>query len=87
MNRNGPSEFFITGSLKDWDIQDGLHKIKVPCLLVNGKYDEGQDGVMQPFFDKLGGKVKWIQMAESSHTPQLEETGRFVHQVNLFLES
>ena len=49
LTMNGPSEFFITGTLKDFNIVDELSKIKVPTLLVNGKYDEATDYVMEPF--------------------------------------
>ena len=37
---NGPSEFHVIGTLKDWDITDRLHEITTPTLLVSGGYDE-----------------------------------------------
>jgi L-proline amide hydrolase len=82
--RNGPSEFFITGTLKSWSIVDTVEKVVVPTLLINGKYDEAQDEVMEPFF-KLIPKVKWVRFAESSHLPQLEETEEFLKVVVNFL--
>ena len=66
LTMNGPSEFFITGTLKTWSIIEELHKIVVPVLLINGKYDEAQDEVVQPFFEEIA-KVKWCRFAESSH--------------------
>jgi pimeloyl-ACP methyl ester carboxylesterase len=30
----------VTGTLKDWDVMDRLGEIKVPTLLVGGRYDE-----------------------------------------------
>lgn len=83
-DRNGPSEFFVTGSLKTWSIVDEVHKINVPTLLINGKYDEAQDSVMEPFFKSIE-KVKWVRFAESSHLPQLEETEGFLKVVSNFL--
>ncbi|KAI0833605.1 Alpha/Beta hydrolase protein, partial [Trametes gibbosa] len=72
LTMNGPSEFYITGSIKTWSVLDDLHKIEVPTLLLNGRYDEAQDSVVWPFF--LGiPKVKWFTFANSSHTPHLEE--------------
>ncbi len=82
--RNGPSEFHITGSLKEWSIIDDLHKIAVPTLLLNGKYDEAQDSVVQPYFRAIH-KVKWYTFAESSHMPQYEERERYVQMVGDFL--
>jgi len=87
MTMNGPSEFHVTGSLKTWDITDQLHKIKVPTLLINGKYDEAQDITMEPYFREISGKVKWVRFGESSHCPFLEETDAFVEAVGRFLES
>lgn len=66
LTMNGPSEFFITGTLKTWSIIDELHKIIVPTLLVNGRYDEAQDETVEPYFEKIG-KIKWYRFAESSH--------------------
>lgn len=82
--RNGPSEFTVTGSLKKWDIRPSLHKIAVPTLLLNGRYDEAQDEVVEPYFRAIG-KVKWYRFAESSHMPQLEEREEFMKVVVGFL--
>ncbi|KAL8669254.1 MAG: hypothetical protein Q9168_006145 [Polycauliona sp. 1 TL-2023] len=81
---NGPSEFHVSGSLKTFDIRKDLHKIKVPTLLINGRYDEAQDEVVEPFFEEIE-KVKWYRFAESSHTPQLEEREEFMKVVARFL--
>ncbi len=32
---NGPSEFHIIGSCKDWQVKDRLHEIRVPTLIVS----------------------------------------------------
>ena len=82
--RNGPSEFFITGMLKTWSIVDEVYKINVRTLLINGKYDEAQDSVMEPFFRSIE-KVKWVRFGESSHLPQLEEPEEFLKVVSSFL--
>ncbi len=37
---NGPNEFFVVGTLKDWNIIPELHKINVPTLVISGHYDE-----------------------------------------------
>ena len=36
----GPSEFTIVGTLKDWDILDRLSNISVPTLRTVGRHDE-----------------------------------------------
>ncbi|KAH0836595.1 Alpha/Beta hydrolase protein [Lanmaoa asiatica] len=84
MTMNGPNEFHIVGSLKTWSVIDDLHKINVPTLLLNGRYDEAHDMTMEPFFQYVP-KVKWIQFANSAHVPQLEETDRYLEVVGNFL--
>ena len=35
----GPNEFLVTGTFKDWNRWEDLHEIKVPTLLLGGNYD------------------------------------------------
>ncbi|KAJ7627661.1 proline-specific peptidase [Mycena polygramma] len=83
---NGPSEFNITGTIKSWTVIDDLHKITVPTLLINGRFDEAQDISVVPFFEKMP-KVKWVQFAESSHMPFFEEKERYLQIVGDFLSA
>ncbi|KII93933.1 hypothetical protein PLICRDRAFT_410069 [Plicaturopsis crispa FD-325 SS-3] len=85
LTMNGPNEFFITGSLKDWSIVDEVHNISVPTLLINGRYDEAQDEAVVPYFRSIP-KVKWVTFAESAHLPFHEERQRFVEIVGTFLK-
>jgi pimeloyl-ACP methyl ester carboxylesterase len=63
---------------------DEIHKINALTLLVNRRYDEAQDEVMEPFFKSIS-KVKWVRFAESSHMPQLKETDEFLKVLANFL--
>jgi len=36
----GPSDFRLIGTLRDWDIMDGLGEIRIPALITCGEYDE-----------------------------------------------
>ncbi|KAJ7857409.1 Alpha/Beta hydrolase protein [Mycena olivaceomarginata] len=82
----GPSEFNITGTMKEWTVVEDIRKISVPTLLINGRYDDAQDVGVVPFFEKIP-KVKWVQFAESSHMPFFEENARFFQVVGDFLAS
>ena len=82
--RNGPSEVTITGVIKSWSVIDDLPKVKIPVLLINGKYDEATDMCVRPYFDKLQ-RVKWIQMPESSHQAFFEEREKYMEVVEDFL--
>lgn len=83
---NGPSEFHVIGSLKDWDIRPQLHRVSVPVLLINGKYDEAQDAAVAPYFDLIKSPVKWVRFAESGHCPHLEETDDYMMTVGRWLQ-
>lgn len=37
---NGPNEFTVTGTIKDWDITNKISEIKIPTLVTVGEYDE-----------------------------------------------
>jgi pimeloyl-ACP methyl ester carboxylesterase len=70
--------------LESWTIVDRIHKINVPTLMFNGKYDGAQDFVIEPFF-KYIERVKWVRFAESSHFPQFEEPEKYFKVVGEFL--
>ncbi|RDI87918.1 Kinesin-like protein [Venturia inaequalis] len=85
MTMNGPSEFFVIGSLKDWSVKGKLDIITVSTLLLNGRYDEATDWVTKPYFEEIP-RVRWYTFSESSHMPHWEERDRFMEIVGGFLE-
>ena len=83
---NGPSEFHITGVIKDWDISAGLHRITVPTLLVSGRHDEATPTVVGQIHERIPGS-EWVVLEHSSHLPHLEEPAGFRDHVVAFLET
>ncbi|MCW2810211.1 MAG: alpha/beta hydrolase, partial [Friedmanniella sp.] len=81
---NGPSEFHVVGSLKDWTVVDRLDQISVPTLVVAGRYDEATPRTWQPFLDRIPD-VRSHVFAESSHMPHVEEPEAFTAVVGDFL--
>jgi len=81
---NGPSEFHIIGSCKDWQVKDRLHEIRVPTLLVSGRYDEATPALQRVL---LGGIAdsEWVCFEESSHMPHVEERERYMRVVGDWL--
>ncbi|MER6256124.1 proline iminopeptidase-family hydrolase [Streptomyces sp. NPDC001584] len=73
---NGPSEFYVNGTLKDWSVEDVLPDIAVPTLLVSGRHDEATPVTVQPYQDLIPD-VRWEIFEESSHVPNLEEPEKF----------
>lgn len=73
---NGPSEFHVIGTLRDWSVVDGLADIAVPTLLISGRYDEATPATVAPYYERIPD-VRWVVFEESSHLPHLEEPERF----------
>jgi L-proline amide hydrolase len=81
---NGPSEFHVIGTLRDWDITARLRDVRVPVLVVSGEFDEATPDVVRPLVDALPG-AQWELLAVTSHTPHLEQPQRFWELVETFL--
>jgi L-proline amide hydrolase len=82
---NGPSEFHVVGTLRDWSVVDRVKQIVAPTLLVSGAHDEATEATMQPFMDGIAD-VRWEVFANSSHMPHVEEEDRFLSVVGAFLQ-
>ncbi|KAK4224350.1 L-amino acid amidase [Podospora fimiseda] len=80
----GPSEFVIIGSLKEWEGWQDAHKIEVETLLINARYDEVTSLSIEPWFKHIP-KVKWVTLENSSHMAHYEERERFMEIVGEFL--
>jgi len=81
---NGPSEFHVVGNLRDWDITARLPSIRVPTLLVSGRYDEATPRIMRAISTRIP-VCDWVLFDESSHMPHVEEEARFLEVVGAFL--
>jgi len=83
---NGPSEFHVIGSLRDWSIVDRLGAIAVPTLLINGEHDEAAPSTVEPYYRGIAN-VRWEILENCSHMPQIEDTERFNALVTEFLDA
>ncbi|KAH9834537.1 Alpha/Beta hydrolase protein [Rhodofomes roseus] len=81
---HGPSEFYCTGHLKDFDVIDSLHEIIQPTLVINGAADQATDLCVAPLFWGIP-KAKWVQFAVATHQPFFEEADRYFEVVGDFL--
>jgi L-proline amide hydrolase len=82
---NGPTEFHVIGTLKDWTIVDRLDRITVPTLVISGRYDEATPLVVQPYVDRIPD-VRWRIFENSSHMPHVEEKDACLAEVSAFLD-
>lgn len=64
---NGPSEFHVVGSIKDWQSKDRLDSIAVPTLLVSGRHDEATPALQETLRDGIAG-AEWVLFEEHEAT-------------------
>jgi L-proline amide hydrolase len=82
---NGPSEFYVIGTLKNWSIVDRLDRIEVPTLLISGAHDEATMACVEPYLRGIRN-VRWHIFGNSSHMPHVEEKDEYIAVVSTFLD-
>lgn len=81
---NGPNEFHVTGSLRDWSVIDRLDRIAAPTLVIAGAYDEATPACTAPFRERIA-RVESHVFPNSSHMPHVEEREACMALVDAFL--
>jgi proline-specific peptidase len=81
---NGPSEFHVIGTLKDWDITDRLGEIVVPTLVTSGRFDEATPAIAETVHRGIAGS-EWVVFEQSSHCAHAEEADRYGQVLDEFL--
>jgi proline-specific peptidase len=82
---NGPSEFCVTGRLRDWSVVDRLQEIDTPTLITSGRHDEATPAIMETVHRGITGS-RWVIFPFSAHLPHIEESARYRKVVNGFLD-
>ena len=80
----GPNEWTTTGALKGWDTRARLREIDMPTLVVHGRYDMCTEPIAAELVNGIRG-AREVVFEHSSHTPVLEETGRYLDVVGEFM--
>ncbi len=62
----GPSEFTITGTLKNYNATDLLPRIAVPTLFTTGEFDEVGPELVRAFAAKVGG-ARFVEFPGAAH--------------------
>lgn len=83
---NGPSEFHVTGTLRDLDIEDGLRTIRVPTLLFCGRHDEVTPATVRRVHDRIVGS-RFVVLPRASHMAQAEQPAETFALVEGFVRS
>jgi L-proline amide hydrolase len=80
----GPNEWTTTGALRGWDTRERLHEIGVPTLVIRGRYDMCTAPIAAELVNGIKG-AREVVLEESSHTPVLEETDRYLQVIGDFM--
>ena len=81
---NGPNEFTITGTIRDYDVTDRLHEIRAPALITVGRYDEVTPVVARSIHAHLPASELAL-FPQSSHVAFWEERRPYLATVRKFL--
>lgn len=80
----GPSEFFMTGNLLNYDCTTELGKIDIPTLFTCGRYDEATPETTA-WYQSLLPQSEIAVFEQSAHMPHLEEMEHYLQTVRNFL--
>jgi proline iminopeptidase len=81
----GPSEFFATGNLKNYDRTGDLHQIAVPSLFVCGFYDEASPTSTEYYHTLVPGS-EFAVFPNSSHSAYAEQPEDYIRVIREFLQ-
>jgi proline iminopeptidase len=82
----GPSEFSVTGTLKDYERVSRLKEIKLPVLFTSGRYDEAAPSSAKLYQSNLPDSEIYI-FEDASHEHHLEKPEEYLKVVRGFLQS
>jgi proline iminopeptidase len=80
----GPNEFVITGNLKEWNRFNDLSRIKVPTLVIAGRF-----GTMNPDDIKRMGKLipnSRVVLTDGSHLEMYDDQDRYFREIVKFVK-
>ncbi len=77
---NGPSEFHVIGSIKDWEAESRLAGIDAPTLVVSGRHDEATPALQEVLVTGIR-RSRQVIFEESSHMPFWEERRAYMEAV------
>jgi proline iminopeptidase len=83
---NGPNEFTIIGTIRDWDVTDQLPRIRLPTLVTVGRYDEVTPRVAKSIHRGIRGS-RLVRFEASAHLAMWEERAKYIGVVRDFLDA
>jgi proline-specific peptidase len=81
---NGPSEFHVTGVIRDWDRTPRLGEIRAPTLVISGEFDESTPAINRVLHEGIAGS-HWVMLKNCSHLSHVEDPQGYMGAVHDFL--
>lgn len=85
LTMNGPSEFHVTGTLRDWSVEERLGEIDIPVLVTSGRYDECTPAIAESLTQGISG-AEAVIFEESAHFSHAEEPEKYIVVLTEFLD-
>jgi proline iminopeptidase len=85
MSMCGPSEFTLTGSLKDYDRTGDLGRLELPVLFITGQYDEVRPASAR-YFQSLVPGAKLVIVPGAAHLAMQDAPQAYVKALREFLD-
>ena len=70
--------------MRGWDVRPRLGELDLPALVIRGRYDLSTESIAATLLSGLP-QAREVVFEESSHTPVLEETERYLDVVGRFI--
>jgi L-proline amide hydrolase len=80
---NGPSEFHVVGTIKDWDITHRLGEIRVPTMVITGEHDEATPAINRTVSGAIPGSESVIYPG-GSHLSHAEDPEGYLRVIDDF---
>jgi L-proline amide hydrolase len=83
---NGPSEFHVVGTLKDWSVVDRLGEIRVPTFVISGEHDEATPAINATVTNGIPN-ARSVILPERSHIAHAEDPDEYLALLDEFFSS
>ena len=80
----GPTEFTVTGSLRDWSVEKEITQINVPTFLISGSQDEAAPAMQRFIRDRIKGS-QWHCIEGAAHLSYAEAPLEWITAVEKWL--
>ena len=74
---NGPTEFHVVGTLREWEVLSRLGVVDEPVLLTSGRHDEATPSQVAAIRERLP-QAEWVLFEQSGHLAHAEEPDRYM---------